>query len=310
MSESVEKKLISAVSASWNEVAPSVLNCPTALSLLASREVSGDGMGAALAVAMTWSWAFAVSCSGAIGGVLICLFKSEDGEEIDRRGIQEVDGIPKPGGRALISAVLEAAATQLTTDDSATVTFSPATYIDLTIDEKRLSVIVGDSVQIGTFSFSLGEETNTQALVLYAPNGSLETASVAPAASIKLASQATNETPAGSLGYNAEPGPTPGLGSRRNGEQRRVEAGPRNIERLLEVELDVVVRFGVTNVPLRDVVRMGVGTMIELNRAVDEPVELLVNGRPLARGEVVVVDGYYGVRITEIGAVADRASIL
>jgi flagellar motor switch protein FliN len=125
-----------------------------------------------------------------------------------------------------------------------------------------------------------------------------------------VASQTTNETPAGSLGYNAESGPTQGLGPRRNGEQRRVEAAPRNIERLLEVELDVVVRFGVTNVPLRDVVRMGVGTMIELNRAVDEPVELLVNGRPLARGEVVVVDGYYGVRITEIGAVADRASIL
>ncbi|HVG39488.1 MAG TPA: FliM/FliN family flagellar motor switch protein, partial [Pyrinomonadaceae bacterium] len=65
--------------------------------------------------------------------------------------------------------------------------------------------------------------------------------------------------------------------------------------------------FGVTNVPLRDVVRMGVGTMIELNRAVDEPVELLVNGRSLARGEVVVVDGYYGVRITEIGASSERA---
>ena len=76
---------------------------------------------------------------------------------------------------------------------------------------------------------------------------------------------------------------------------------------MLDVELDLVVRFGVTNVPLRDVVRMGVGTMIELNRAVDEPVELLVNGRPLARGEVVVVDGYYGVRITEIGAPNERA---
>jgi flagellar motor switch protein FliN/FliY len=76
------------------------------------------------------------------------------------------------------------------------------------------------------------------------------------------------------------------------------------------VELDVVVRFGVTNIPLRDVVRMGVGTMIELNRAVDEPVELLVNVRPLARGEVVVVDGYYGVRITEISPASERASIL
>jgi flagellar motor switch protein FliN len=308
MSESVEKKLISDVSASWNEVAPSLLDCASTLSLLASREVSHDGMSAALAVAMTWSWAFAVSCSGAIGGVLICLFKNEEGEEIERRVKQAVDGIPKPGGRALITSVLETTAAKLTTADSGTVTFSPAAYIDLTIDEKRLTAIVGDSAQIGTFSLSLGDETNTQALVLYAPNGSLEITSDPAEASLPTTSQTTEETP-GSVGQNAEPSAPQGAGSRR-GEQRRVEAVPRNMERLLEVELDVIVRFGVTNVPLRDVVRMGVGTMIELNRAVDEPVELLVNGRPLARGEVVVVDGYYGVRITEIGPVSERASIL
>jgi len=47
--------------------------------------------------------------------------------------------------------------------------------------------------------------------------------------------------------------------------------------------------------------------MIELDRAVDDPVELLVNGHYLARGSVVVVDGYYGVRITEIGEPKERA---
>ncbi|HET6976317.1 MAG TPA: flagellar motor switch protein FliN [Pyrinomonadaceae bacterium] len=89
--------------------------------------------------------------------------------------------------------------------------------------------------------------------------------------------------------------------------EKQEPESPKNIERLLDVELQVIVRFGVTSIALRDVVRMGVGTMIELNRAVDEPVELLVNGRAFARGEVVVVDGYYGVRITEIGTVSDRA---
>jgi flagellar motor switch protein FliN len=309
MSESVEKKLISAVSASWNEAAPSLLGCPSTLTLLASREVSRDGMSAALAVAMTWSWAFAVSCSGAISGVLICLFKSEEGEEIDRLVKEALDGIPKPGGRRLISSVLETAAAKLTSADSGTVTFSSAAYIDLTMDEKRLTAIVGDFAQIGTFSLSLGEETNTQALVLYAPNGSLEVAPVSAEASVPLASRTTKEAST-STGQCSEASAPQSAGSRRGGEQRRVEAAPRNIERLLEVELDVVVRFGVTNVPLREVVRMGVGTMVELNRAVDEPVELLINGRPLARGEVVVVDGYYGVRITEIGPVSERASML
>jgi flagellar motor switch protein FliN/FliY len=76
----------------------------------------------------------------------------------------------------------------------------------------------------------------------------------------------------------------------------------RNIERLMEVEMDVTVRFGLTEMPLRDVVRFGVGSMIELNRTVDEPVDLLINNFPFARGEVVVIDGYYGVRVTEIGS--------
>jgi flagellar motor switch protein FliN/FliY len=79
-----------------------------------------------------------------------------------------------------------------------------------------------------------------------------------------------------------------------------------NINRLLDVEMSVVVRFGNTEIPLREVVRFGVGSMIELNRTVDEPVELLINNYPFARGEVVVVDGYYGVRVTEIGSTEER----
>jgi flagellar motor switch protein FliN len=84
----------------------------------------------------------------------------------------------------------------------------------------------------------------------------------------------------------------------------------QNFERLLDVEMNVTVRFGTTEVPLRDVVRFGVGTMIELNRTVDEPVELLVNNSPFARGEVVVIDGYYGVRVTEIGSAEERSQTL
>jgi len=85
------------------------------------------------------------------------------------------------------------------------------------------------------------------------------------------------------------------------------EYQPKNIERLLNVELDVVVRFGITSMPLSYIVRMATGSIIELNRKVDEPVELLVNGRLLARGEVVVIDGYYGVRIIEIISAGARA---
>ena len=85
------------------------------------------------------------------------------------------------------------------------------------------------------------------------------------------------------------------------------EISPINFERLFDVEMSVTVRFGKTQMPLRDVVRFGVGSMIELNRTVDEPVELLVNNSPFAHGEVVVIDGYYGVRITDIGTAEERS---
>lgn len=84
----------------------------------------------------------------------------------------------------------------------------------------------------------------------------------------------------------------------------------KNIERLLDVEMNVTVRFGKTEIPLRDAVNFGIGSMIELNRSVDEPVDLLVNNYPFARGEVVVIDGYYGVRVTEIGTPEERSHTL
>ncbi len=83
-----------------------------------------------------------------------------------------------------------------------------------------------------------------------------------------------------------------------------------NLDRLRDIEISVTVRFGQTEIPLRDVVRFGVGTMIELNRSVDEPVDLLVNNSPFARGEVVMIDGYYGVRVTEIGTREERTKAL
>lgn len=90
-------------------------------------------------------------------------------------------------------------------------------------------------------------------------------------------------------------------------EETKVE---NNMGRLMDVEMNVTVRFGRTEMPLREVVRFGVGSMIELNRSVDEPVELLVNNSPFARGEVVVIDGYYGVRVTEIGSPEERTKTL
>ena len=309
MSDSIEKKLISAIAQAWNEHAPSLLGSSSSLTLLSLREVSGSGMPAALAVATTWSSAIAATCSGAADGVVIALFKYEEGEEIDRMATQSGDGLPRPGGRSLITGVLDAAAASLAADLTETIAFSPTVYIDLSADETRLATIVGDVAHIGTFSLSMGEESTSQALLLYAPQGSLEGTVDQPVSTGPVSSASNpSEQKKGAAASSGSQADAATLAAAASSAPNSHKGSPRNIERLLDVELEVVVRFGITNIPLRDVVRMGIGTMVELNRAVEEPVELLVNGRQLARGEVVVVDGYYGVRITEIGSQSDRAA--
>lgn len=81
---------------------------------------------------------------------------------------------------------------------------------------------------------------------------------------------------------------------------------PRNLDVVLDIELPITVRFGETQMTLEALARLGPGSMIDLARSPDDPVDLLVNGRLVARGQVVVVSGCYGVRVNEVVSPADR----
>jgi flagellar motor switch protein FliN/FliY len=81
---------------------------------------------------------------------------------------------------------------------------------------------------------------------------------------------------------------------------------PPTMDLLLEVELPVSISFGKTELPMKDVLKLTTGSIVELNRSVSEPVEVLVNHCLIARGEVVVVEGNYGVRIQHIASRQDR----
>jgi flagellar motor switch protein FliN len=76
--------------------------------------------------------------------------------------------------------------------------------------------------------------------------------------------------------------------------------GPSNLGLLLDVELNVLLRFGQRSLTLREVLDLKCGSVIELDRRVDEPVELLLDGRVIARGNAAIVDGNYGLQITEV----------
>lgn len=73
-----------------------------------------------------------------------------------------------------------------------------------------------------------------------------------------------------------------------------------NLDLLLDVELGVTLRFGSRRAPLREVLELTPGAVLELNREIQEPVDLLLNDRVIARGDVVVVDGNYGLHITDV----------
>jgi flagellar motor switch protein FliN/FliY len=84
----------------------------------------------------------------------------------------------------------------------------------------------------------------------------------------------------------------------------------KTLDLLLEVELPVSVSFGKTELMLRDVLKLTSGSIVEMSRTTHEPVDVIVNNCVIARGEVVVVDGNYGVRISKISSLRDRLRVV
>jgi flagellar motor switch protein FliN len=84
------------------------------------------------------------------------------------------------------------------------------------------------------------------------------------------------------------------------GKERQPNPEQLNLQLVMDVELNVTLRFGQRQLALREVLELTSGSVIELDRQVEEPVELLLEGKVIARGEAVVIDGNYGLRVTEV----------
>lgn len=80
----------------------------------------------------------------------------------------------------------------------------------------------------------------------------------------------------------------------------------KNINMILDVRLNVKVRIGQKRMLLKDVIAMDIGSVIELNQLANDPLEILVDDKVIAKGEVVIVDGNFGIQITDIGTKRDR----
>ena len=86
--------------------------------------------------------------------------------------------------------------------------------------------------------------------------------------------------------------------------------GNSSLGLLFNVQLEATIRFGGRQLLLRDILSLSPGSVIELDRQVSEPAELLVAGRLVARGEVVVVDGNFGLRVTELTNAGQRSELV
>ena len=84
----------------------------------------------------------------------------------------------------------------------------------------------------------------------------------------------------------------------------------RNIDIILDVPLDISVELGKTKKSIKEILELGPGSIIQLDRLAGEPVDLLVNGKLIAKGEVVVIDENYGIRISAIISPMDRMTKL
>jgi len=83
-----------------------------------------------------------------------------------------------------------------------------------------------------------------------------------------------------------------------------------NLDFILDIPLLVTVELGRARFPIQDLLKIGEGSVMELNKLVGEPLDVLVNGKPVARGEVVVVNEKFALRLTDIAQPHERLNQL
>jgi flagellar motor switch protein FliN/FliY len=96
-----------------------------------------------------------------------------------------------------------------------------------------------------------------------------------------------------------------GTGTISSTEPPKKQLG-RNLEFILDVALQVTVEVGRTRMTIQDLLRLGQGSVVELEKLAGEPLDIFINGKQVARGEAVIVNDKFGVRLTDIISPEDR----
>lgn len=230
--------------------------------------------------------------------------------------VAELDG-PVPGrvavlvGQDLVDALAEsplggldlAAATQPALDAAANLLGGrarPAKQVDLALVVGDLG---GEFTTVPLIGAGIAAAVLVPAVTLQQARPNLDGAPLDIPASAPAAAPSVNAPSPAAVSFDtplqAPPGSGAPAGTRTVPQQRGLVVA-RGIEMLHGVDMEVTVELGRTRMTVRDLLALSPGAVLELDRAAGSPADLLVNGRLIARGEVVVVDEDFGLRVTEI----------
>lgn len=182
--------------------------------------------------------------------------------------------------------------------------------LDATKETDAISELLGKNATVATFQFSAGPIRAGDGVLLF--SGSLE-----QRVPEKLVRALFGEDEAALLGTaptvsdeemkDILSGFSP-KGAQLGEEKARPTS--ENLGVILDIELTATARLGRVEMPIGEILNLGPGSIIEIDKLVDEPVELLINNKLIARGDVVVVDEKFGLRITEVLSRAERIESL
>ncbi len=170
----------------------------------------------------------------------------------------------------------------------------------------------GSAVEI-TFSFTINDLSDTQLTLFMTPDMArvLAPAESQQSSGDQLLDQDELAAMLGDLTSGLD-APAPGLqptAAAPTGATPAPDLGmPRGLDMILDIPLDVTVELGRVRMLIKDVLELSSGSIVELDRVAGEPVDLLVNGRLIAKGEVVVIEDNFGIRVTEIISPVERVA--
>ncbi len=189
--------------------------------------------------------------------------------------------------------------------------------VDISGNVGSLASAMGGKAISVPFTFDSGDGEGGSAYVLFSAgmDGLVPPAMLAPASPPELAQASLspdelNDILGGFPASDMAPAPSAPLGSGGDRRGPSLLHGTENLDLVLDIRLLATARLGRVEMPLGDILSLGPGSILEVGHLVDEPIELLINDKLIARGDVVVVDEKFGLRITEIVSQRERIESL